>query len=124
MLGKRRHPLIFTAKLFLFIAAVLIHTTKIPDLSIKTAYPFLVLPLLAAFSFFHSPLSSALAGFLTGACIDSVATSAYCFNTLFLTVAGMLISLFSSTLFNKNLKAAAVLSLILAVVYYLLYWFV
>lgn len=122
MLAKKRHPGIFILNLLIFSVVLILHSTNIIDISIKNATPIILLPLLTAFSVFHSVTASAAAGFISGAFMDSVSTGSYCFNTVILMLIGTFVSLFADTLFNKNIFAAAVLSLITSAVYYLSLW--
>lgn len=122
MLAKKHHPWIFIANVLIFFTLILIHTSEFIDISIKTATPLLLLPLLTAFSVFAPIGSAAAAGFVSGAFLDSVAGSTYCFNTIVFMLIGVFVSLVANNLFNKNIFAAAVLSLITSGAYYLLLW--
>lgn len=122
MLEKKSHPGIFFANVFIFFLLIIFHTSELFDISIKTATPLLLLPLLTAFAIFEPVGASAAVGFITGAFLDSVADGSYCFNTLVLMLIGAFVSLFANNLFNKNIFAAAVLSLITCVIYYVLLW--
>ena len=122
MLAKKHHPFIFIANVLIFFVVILFHTSQFVDISIKTATPMLLIPLLTAFSIFSGIGTSAVVGFISGAFIDSVAGQTYCFNTIVFMVMGVLVSLVASNLFNKNIFAAAVLSLITSGAYYLLLW--
>lgn len=122
MLAKKRNPLIFIINIALFFVVILFHTSEIIDISIKNATPMLLLPLITAFSLF-SPMGSALAaGFISGALIDSIAQSSYCFNTVVLILIAVTVNLIANNLFNKNLFSAVVLCLMTCGVYYLLIW--
>lgn len=122
MLEKKRHPGIFILNVLIFFILIIFHTSELVDISIKTATPLLILPLLTAFSLFEPIGASAVAGFISGAFLDSVADGSYCFNTVVLMLIGTFVSLFANNLFNKNIFAAAVLSVITSVIYYLLLW--
>lgn len=119
---KKRHPLYFVLTFLLFFAVLIFHTSDIADISVKTATPLLIIPLLTGYSMFSTPVRVAVAGFVSGACIDSVAQGSYGFNTIVLMVTAVFVSLAASNLFNKNIRAAAVLSLITAVFYFVLFW--
>ncbi|MBR7133704.1 MAG: hypothetical protein IKD04_09270 [Clostridia bacterium] len=119
---KKRHPLYAVLTILLFFAVLIFHTSDIADISIKTATPLLIIPLLTAFSMFSSPLKAAVAGLISGACIDGVAQKNFSFNTVVLIIVSVFVSLAASNLFNKNIRAAAVLSLITAVFYFVLLW--
>lgn len=122
MLQKKRHPWIFILDLLIFSAVLILHSTAVLDISIKTASPIVLLPLLTAFSIFHSVPSASVTGFICGAFMDSVSAGSYCFNTVALMLLGAFVSLVADTLFNKNIFAAAVLSLITSALYFLALW--
>ncbi|MEE1074606.1 MAG: hypothetical protein U0K93_03925 [Acutalibacteraceae bacterium] len=122
MLYKKNHPFIALLTFLLFFTVIILNTAGIFDLTIKNAVPFTPLPLLTAFCLFSDIKKSALAGFLTGACVDSVASGSYCFNTIILLITATLVCLTANNLFNKNIRAATVLSLLTAVFYFLFYW--
>ncbi len=82
----------------------------------------LVIPLLVAFSIYHSPIASAMAGMLSGFIMDAFASDSICFNAIVLLIIGTFVSVTSSTLFNKNIPSAAVISLLSSVFYFLTHW--
>ncbi len=106
----------------LFFTVCLFYSTGTLSLSINSATPFTVLPLLAAFSIFASPQKSAITGLLVGIFIDSSAGDTYCFNAIILMLISLLVCLTANNIFNKNLKSAFVISLLAAIVYFLIYW--
>lgn len=122
MLKRKYGPLIFIINIAVFFVVILLHTSEIADISIKTATPFLLLPLLTAFSVFAPMRHSVVAGFISGALIDSVSSRAYCFNTILFMLIAVSVCLAASNLFNKNIPSAIVLSLLVAGVYYVLLW--
>lgn len=124
MLAKKRHPVIFTVNILLFFGVILFSGNDIIDISIKNATPLLLLPMLTAFSIFNSVTACALTGFITGALLDSVSSGTYCFNTIILMVLSVSVSLAANNLFNKNIRAAAALSLMTSFIYYIVYWLV
>ena len=123
MLEKKSHPGIFFLNVLIFFLLIIFHTSEFINISIKTATPLLLLPMLTAFAIFEPFGVSAAVGFIIGAFLDSVADGSYCFNTLVLMLIGGFVSLFANNLFNKNIFAAAVLSLISCIIYYVLLWF-
>ena len=122
MLRKKRHPLVFLANVCIFALVIIFHTSEIADISIYNASPMLILPLLTAFSFFADLKQCVIAGLICGAFIDSVSQGAYCFNTIVLMLLSVFVYLAANNLFNKNIRAAMVLSLITAAIYYILLW--
>lgn len=106
----------------IFFVIIILHLSSAVDISIKNAVPFTVLPLLVAYSVFSTPLKSFFVGLVCGICVDSVAVGAYCFNTLCLMLTALIVCLTANNLFNKNIWAALVISLITAVIYFILNW--
>lgn len=122
MLYKKSHPFIVIFTLLIFFAVIIADSAKGFNISIKTATPFLLLPLLLAFTIFADIKKSAFAGIILGACADSVASGSYCFNTIALLIIGTAACLAANRLFNKNLRATVVLSLLVAVIYFFAQW--
>ena len=122
MLRKKHHPLLFFANALIFTSIILFDTSELADISIKTATPMLVLPLLCAYAFFAKTHHCLVAGAITGAFIDSVSQDAYCFNTVALMLLTVAVALASNNLFNKNIRAAVVLTLLASAVYYIFLW--
>ena len=122
MLEKKRHPFILIFNILLFFFVIISGGNDIVDISIKNATPLLALPLLCGFSIFSSVEAAVVAGLLSGIMLDSVSMNTFCFNAIVFLILGVFVSLASNTLFNKNLKAAAALSLIISSAYFVLYW--
>lgn len=121
-MNKKRHPVVLTLKILIFFFAVLFYYTSAFNITVKGITPLLILPLITAFSLFHSPLACALSGLLCGIFMDACAISSYCFNAIVLMVIGAFVSVASGNLFNKNIQSATVLSLITATFYFCLQW--
>ncbi len=117
-----KKALLFAFDVMLFFIISLLHYSDFLDFKIFGAGTTLLIPLLVAFSMNHSPLTAAMAGMLSGFIMDSSAHGTYCFNAILLLLIGTFVSVSSSTLFNKNLPSAVVISLICSVMYYLLQW--
>lgn len=92
------------------------------DLSIKNATPFTVLSLLTAYALFVSPTRSAVVGLAVGIFLDSTSGSTHCFNSIALMLITLFVCLIANNIFNKNLKASLIISLLAAVSYFVLYW--
>ncbi len=122
MLAKKHHPLVVFLNIIVFSAVLLFDCNGFLSITIKNATPLLALPLITAFSIFATPQAGAVAGFIIGAVLDSVMAGSYCFNTIAFLLLGVAISLAANNLFNKNIRAAAALSVIIAVIYYTAYW--
>ena len=122
MLTKSKKISIAFLKFLLFTVCILLFGSSVIDLSIKTAYPFIVLALLVASAVFSKLSHCAFAGFICGAFVDSITSGTYCFNTITLMLLAVAACLFSDNVFNKNLKATITLCFICTFVYYLCYW--
>ncbi len=117
-----KKALLFAFDVMLFFVVSLLHYSDFLNFKVFGAGTTILIPLLVAFSMNHSPLTSAMAGMLSGIIMDSSAHGTYCFNAILLLLIGTFVSVSSSTLFNKNLPSAVVISLICSVIYYLLQW--
>lgn len=124
MLQKKRHPWIAVLTVLMFFIITILYLSDVIDISIKNATPMILLPMLTTFAIFSDIKFSALTGFLLGICIDSVMVGAYCFNAIVLMLIGVFSCLFANRFFNKNFKAAAVMSLLTSIVYFSLHWLV
>lgn len=121
---KKRHVGILLLNILIFFLPLLFYYSGILTLSIKGATPLLVLPILTAFSFFHTPLCCAGVGLACGIFMDACALGSYCFNAIILLLIGAFVSLTSSNLFNKNIRSAVVLSLTTSTIYFVMLWLV
>lgn len=123
-MNNKKHPYIFILNVLIFSILILLHYTDKTAISISGISPVLVLPLLTAFSMFHSPVVSAVTGLIAGVFMDSCTIGSYCFNAIALLCLGTAVSLASSNLFNKNIGAATVLSVITCGIYHISQWLV
>ncbi len=123
-MNNKKHPFIFIFNVIIFFVLILIHYTDKTAINISGISPVSILPLLTAFSMFHSPLASALTGLFAGIFMDSCTIGSYCFNAIILLCLGTAISLAANNLFNKNILAAVVLSLITCFIYHVSQWLV
>lgn len=108
----------------LFFGFFLLHYSVNSDISVKTATPIILLPLLTAFSMFVSPGTAAATGLALGICMDGVASGALCFNAVVLMLSAAFISALSARLFNRNVRSAFLLTLIFGLAYFVLRWLV
>lgn len=109
---------------FLFALLFLLHYSDVISISIKTATPIILLPLLCAFSIFSTPAAAAATGLVLGVCMDSAASGTLCFNAIVLMLSAALVSASSSRLFNRNLPSAVLLSFLLTLFYFILRWLI
>ena len=122
MQSKKRHPWIKLISFLLFFLAFIIHYTDIIDIGIKNAEPLIILPLLTAFSMFSGPAVSAAVGLVIGIFMDSSASGAVCFNAAVLMLSAAMVSVFAERLFNRNIRSAVLLCVLVSLVYFLLRW--
>lgn len=118
----KKHPVIFTLNILIFFLSILFFYTDSLSISIKGATVLLVIPILTAYSVFHSPLRSSLVGLICGIFMDACMAGSYCFNAAILLLIGAMVSVISNNLFNKNIQSATVLSLITSSLYFVLQW--
>lgn len=123
-MNSKKHPFIFIFNILIFSFIILLYYTDSAGIKISTASALLILPVLTAFSLFHSPLASGLTGVIVGIFMDACAPSSYCFNATVLMLIAVFVAVASNTLFNKNIPSAAVLSLITSVFYFVYQWIV
>lgn len=109
---------------FLFFGFFLLHYSVNLDISIKTATPIILLPLLTAFSMFSSPGTAAAVGLILGICMDGAASGVLCFNAVVLMLSATMASALSSRLFNRNVRSAFILTLAVTLVYFILRWLI
>ncbi|MBO5210336.1 MAG: hypothetical protein J6B80_00230 [Clostridia bacterium] len=114
--------LLVAFNVMIFFVFSLLHYSNVFNFKIFGAGTTILIPILVAFSLWHSPIASAMAGMLSGIIMDSSAQGTYCFNAIILLIIGVFVSVTSNTLFNKNLPSAIVISFICSVVYYLMQW--
>ena len=107
---------------FLFFFCLVFYCSGTFDISIKNATPFTVLPLLVAFSIFSTPLKSAVVGLICGIFVDSVANKSFSFNALILMLIAFFVCVTANNLFNQNIRAVAVISLLSSIIYFVLNW--
>lgn len=123
-MNTKRHPFIFLINILIFFTVILLHYTDLCSINIGRATLLLILPLMTAFSLFHSPIACALTGLFAGIFMDACTIGSYCFNAIILLCIGTFVSVSSNNLFNKNLPSAMVLSLITSAVYFIMQWIV
>ena len=124
MVKKRHHILLLIANILIFFAVIIFDTSEILNISIKTATPMIFLPLLCSYSFFANIKSCIAVGLISGAFVDSVSYRSYCFNTILLMIIAVSVCLCANNLFNKNIRAAVVLTLLASTLYFVMLWLV
>lgn len=124
MLTKKHHPFITFCTIVIFTVSLLFEGNTLIDISIKNATPLIAIPLVAGYSIFASINRSAVAGIIAGAMLDSFSSGSYCFNTICFLLIGVLTSLAANNLFNKNIRAAIALAVIISALYFIARWLV
>ena len=124
MLYKKSHPFIALITFILFFLFIIQSSADSLNFSFKGIIPFILLPLLTAYSIFGNVKPCAIVGFVVGACVDSVANECFAFNTIVLMLTAVFVCLAANNLFNKNIYAAVVLSLITSISYFALNWLI
>lgn len=108
--------------IFIFSIVTIVYCSGAFTFAIGKAVPFTVLPLLVGYSMFSTVTKSAIAGALCGICVDAVASKAFSFNAIILMLIATFVCLFANNFFNKNIKSALVISLLSAIIYFVLNW--
>ena len=124
VMNEKRSVKTAVISFFLFSLLFLLHYSDVISISIKTATPIILLPLLCAFSIFSPPAAAAATGLVLGVCMDSAASGTLCFNAIVLMLSAALVSASSSRLFNRNLRSAVLLSFLLTLFYFVLRWLI
>ncbi len=124
MIFHIKHPVKKLFNFLLFALLFVVHFTGNQIFTLRAASPFLLLPLLTAYSMFREELPSSIVGTLVGAVIDSVSSTPPCFNTVVLFLMCFGTSFISKYLFNINYRSAIVLSILGNAFYYLARYFV
>ncbi len=103
--------LAFFINLFIIIFLFVLRYSGLVTLAIGQAVPITLIPFVAAVALCYGEWYGAAAGFFAGALMDSVTTASSCFNSLTVMLIGLVCGLLSSYYLNKNLYAAACVSL-------------
>lgn len=108
---SRLRYLAFFINIVLIILLFVLRYSGLATLGIGQAVPVTLIPFVVAISLFYGEWYGAAAGFFAGALMDSVTTASSCFNTLTVMLIGLICGILSSYFLNKNLSAAACVSL-------------
>ena len=98
--------------------------SRIPGLSLTLfgITPILLIPALMAGAMFFKESYALITGVYVGVLLDSTTATGF-FNTATFAVIGFCAGILATHLLNKNLRAAALLTLIMSFVYYFAKWF-
>lgn len=91
-------------------------------LSIGTATPTLLVPVVIMVACFLREWTGFLIGLFCGIALDTVMSGSSCFNTITLMFIGLAAGLVFRLLLNRNIKAAAIAGALGSAIYYLLKW--
>ena len=119
---KKKHPVVRLLKILIFTLVLLFYYADILTLSINGIAPLLILPIITAYSLFHSPIRSAVVATACGIFMDACVVGAFCFNAVVLLVIATFVSASSNNIFNKNIQSASMLSLICCGFYFVFLW--
>lgn len=108
---------------FLGFAFIMLQTSGLLSLRIGSVSAALTVPLTVFAGFYFRETVGAFFGFFFGALLDSC-SSTLCFNTVFCMICGFLCGILMLEYLNSNLSAAAVLSVVSSVLYFLSKWVV
>lgn len=124
MIFHIKHPVRLAIHFSVFALLFLIHSTGEPLVIVRSATPFLLLPMLTAYSMFNDELPSCVVGAVVGGCVDSISITPSCFNTIILMIICLGTSFISKYLFNINVRSAIVLSVMGNALYYITRWLI
>ena len=98
--------------------------SRVPGLSFTLfgITPILLIPALMAGAVYFKENFSLIMGIYVGVLLDSTTATGF-FNTATFTVIGFLAGILATHLLNQNLRAAALLTLIMSFLYYFAKWF-
>ncbi len=120
---KKFRPFI-VINILLFIIFVVLNGTCGISLKISAAEPVLPLVLLISVAMFSSEFPAVFTGIVFGAFIDSGSALPFGFNTVFMAIIALAVSLITRHLFNNNIRSAIALSLMISVLYFVLRWLI
>lgn len=116
---KRSFP--FFESIIAFVVFIL-HYTRLFDITIYTASPFIILPLCIAVAIYRGELTGLIFSTVCGIACDAVASGSVCFNTLVFMFTGFFVGILAKNIFNRNFRGAIALSLIASICYFALKW--
>jgi rod shape-determining protein MreD len=108
----------------LIFAVFILRYSGLATLKIGEATPILLIPLILSITIFYSDNIAFVSAILAGLLMDSCAANTSLYNTVFFTVAAAICSVLSNHVLNRNLKAAACLSVGLSFGYFILYYLI
>lgn len=121
---KKKRILFGLLSFLIFFFSFVVHYTDAVDIGIKNAQPLILLPLVTAFSMFSQASTAAAVGLAVGIGMDSCAGNTICFNAVAIMLAAALVSAAANNLFNRNLRSALLLSVLVSLSYYILRWLI
>ncbi len=120
---KLKRFLFYIVYLMVSVLLVFVQYSGLITLQIGTLSALVVLPCVLYAGFYFGCYKGATIGFLLGVLTDVYSTPMF-FNTIVFAVFGFACGIIMTYLFNRNLAAACVLSVVGSFVYFLLKWFI
>lgn len=102
---------------------LLLQSTGLITLQIKTASTMLIIPATVYAGFYFGCYLGAVFGFVSGVLLD-IYSSTLVYNTVALAVCGFVCGIVVTYLFNRNLAAASVLNSVFSILYFLVKWLI
>ena len=85
-------------------------------------FPQLMLPIVVFCGMYWDDRIGAIFGFLLGSCVDAVAADSICYNTISLMLIGYISGLLITKIINNNFRASLLLILVFSLIYYFGIW--
>ncbi len=109
-----------TVNILIILLLTVFRYSSLATFKIGEAVPIVLLPAVIAVSMFFGDNASLLAALLTGFLMDSMSADSSWYNTVFFVLAAAVCNFLSSRFLNRNLKAAAYITVIVSLVYFFL----
>lgn len=119
---EKYQPQIYGILGFICLAVFFLQRTPFLDLSISTATPVLLVPMVVVIACFLKEWTGFWFGFASGVALDVFSADSRIFNTVVLMLIGTLSGLLFHFLFNRNIKSAIIGGFIFSFLYVFLRW--
>ena len=117
---KHKHFVAAFINVLLILAISVLRFSGLATFQIGQAIPIVLLPVIIAIAMFYGDNAAILSAIIAGALMDSMASNSSCFHTVFFVIVAAVCNFLSNRFVNRNLKAAAYLTLIVSLFYYFL----
>ena len=115
----KRFVAVFINALLIFLLA-LFRYSGVATFRLGEAVPIVLLPVIIAISMYFGDNATILAALFAGVLMDSMSADSSWYNTVFFVIAAAVCNFLSSRFLNRNLKAAAYITLIVSLFYFFL----